>query len=56
MTAGYAGQGSAVIEQRWDFTKTYKAFLQMLAVQETRDGKIARETLYFNSESMPFEI
>jgi ketosteroid isomerase-like protein len=44
--AGYAGRGWAVIEEYWDFTKTYGASVAILAVFETRGGKVVHEGDY----------
>ncbi len=52
--AGYAGRGWAVIEERWDFTKTYKAMIELVAVQETRGGKVVYEGDYYqNWDNLP---
>jgi ketosteroid isomerase-like protein len=42
-TAGYAGRGSTVIEERWDFTKTYGGTIQFFAVAKTHGGKVVHE-------------
>jgi ketosteroid isomerase-like protein len=44
--AGFAGRGWAVIEEYWDFTKTYGASVAILAVFETRGGKVVHEGDY----------
>jgi ketosteroid isomerase-like protein len=58
--AGYAGRGWAVIEERWDFTKTYGGTIQLLIVQEARNGKVVREDDYYQTfdnlpEGQPLE-
>ena len=53
-TAGYAGRGWAVIEERWDFTKTYGGTIQLLVVYKTRGGKVVREGDYYQIfENLP---
>lgn len=53
-TSGYAGQGSFVIEERWDFTETYGGTIQFIAVCETRGGKVVYEGDYFQPiENLP---
>ena len=52
--AGYAGRGWAVIEERWDFTKTYGASIAVRRVLETRGGKVVHEGDYYQTfENLP---
>jgi hypothetical protein len=44
--AGYAGRGWAVIEEYWDFTKTYGARVAILVVFETHGGRVVHEGDY----------
>jgi hypothetical protein len=53
--AGYAGSGWAVIEERWDFTKTHQGKIELLAVQETRGGKVVYEGDYYQWGNLPLE-
>jgi hypothetical protein len=46
---GYAGRGWAVIEEYWDFTKTYGASVAILALYETRSGKVVDEGDYLQA-------
>jgi len=47
--AGYAGRGWAIIEEYWDFTKTYGASVAILALFETRGGKVVHEGDYLQA-------
>jgi ketosteroid isomerase-like protein len=47
--AGYAGCGVAVIEEYWDFTETYGAKVAILAVFETRGGRVIHEGDYLQA-------
>jgi ketosteroid isomerase-like protein len=47
--AGYAGRGWAVIEEYWDFTRTYGASVAILAVFETQGGKVVHEGDYLQA-------
>ena len=51
--AGYAGRGWAVIEERWDFTKTNQGEIELVAVQETRGGKVVYEGDYYQYGDLP---
>ncbi|MCX6363439.1 MAG: hypothetical protein NTW58_04585 [Actinobacteria bacterium] len=51
-TAGHAGRGWAAVI--WGATASLGAAGDGATVLEIRDGKIARETLYYNSSNMPF--
>ena len=51
--AGYAGRGWAVIEERWDFTKTNQGEIELSAVQETRGGKVVYEGDYYQYGDLP---